>query len=57
MQLRKLKDLTMLSPDLLLELNIPEHRARMNTLLIKTSELVRNGKGSKRNKKKDRSRA
>lgn len=49
--------LTRLSPDLLLALNIPEHRARMNTLLVKTSELVRKDKGSIGNKKKDRSRS
>lgn len=48
--------LTMLSPDLLLELNIPVHRARMNILLIKTSELVRGDKGSRGNEK-NRSRA
>lgn len=49
--------LTMLSSDLLLELNIPVHRARVNLLLAKTSELVRKDKGSTSNKKKDRSRA
>ncbi|GAB6154161.1 hypothetical protein JCM17380_29110 [Desulfosporosinus burensis] len=33
--------LTHLSPDCLLELDVAEHRADVNTLLLKTSELVR----------------
>ncbi len=33
--------LTHLSPDSLLELDVAEHRAGVNTLLLKTSELVR----------------
>lgn len=33
--------LTYLSPDYLLKLDIPEHREKVNVLLIKTSELVR----------------
>lgn len=49
--------LTMLGPDLILELNIPAHLARINTLLAKTSELVRNDKDSRSNNKKNRSRA
>jgi uncharacterized protein YjbI with pentapeptide repeats len=34
--------LTYLRPDFLMELNVAEHRAKVNTLLIRTSELVRN---------------
>ncbi|MGP7816372.1 pentapeptide repeat-containing protein [Niallia sp. 01092] len=33
--------LTQLSPDSLMELNVPSHRAEVNALLLKTSELVR----------------
>lgn len=51
------EQLTMLSPDLLLKLSIPEHRAKVNILLMKTSELIRKDKSSKGNKKLDRSRA
>lgn len=34
------KRLSKLSPDLIIELNVPLHRADINTLLLKTSELV-----------------
>jgi uncharacterized protein YjbI with pentapeptide repeats len=34
--------LTNLSPDSLLKVDVPAHRANINTLLLKTSELVRN---------------
>ncbi|WP_028548467.1 pentapeptide repeat-containing protein [Paenibacillus sp. UNC451MF] len=39
--LDKTERLTYLNPDSLLELNIPEHRAEVNKLLLQTSELVR----------------
>ncbi|PEA54063.1 oxetanocin A resistance protein [Bacillus pseudomycoides] len=48
--------LSQLSPDLLLELDVPSHRANVNDLLLKTSELVwidssRQSKGSKKSKR------
>lgn len=51
--------LTGLSPDSLLELDVPAHRAAVNALLLKTSELVRteshlHEKGSKKREKFDR---
>ncbi|WP_242223338.1 pentapeptide repeat-containing protein [Bacillus cereus group sp. BfR-BA-01380] len=50
------KRLSQLSPDLLLELNVPSHRANVNDLLLKTSELVwvesrRQHKGSQKSKR------
>jgi len=40
--LDKTEDLTRLSPGSLVELDVPAHRADVDTLLLKTSELVRN---------------
>ncbi|PEE37548.1 pentapeptide repeat-containing protein [Bacillus pseudomycoides] len=50
--------LSRLSPDSLLELNVPLHRADINTVLLRTSELVwmesrHEYKGSKKNKRPD----
>ncbi|MGE8205584.1 pentapeptide repeat-containing protein [Heyndrickxia sp. NPDC080065] len=39
--LDKTEQLTQLSPESLIELDVPAHRAGVNTLLLKTSELVR----------------
>ncbi|WP_394239540.1 pentapeptide repeat-containing protein [Niallia oryzisoli] len=39
--LEKTEGLTLLEPAALMELDIPEHRAEVNTLLLRTSELVR----------------
>jgi uncharacterized protein YjbI with pentapeptide repeats len=49
--------LTLLSPDSLMELDVPAHRANVNLLLLRTSELVRaelllTKKGSKQRQKK-----
>lgn len=41
LMLEKTEKLTRLSPDALLELDVAAHRAAVNTLLLKTSELVR----------------
>lgn len=54
--LNETERLTHLSPDLLLELDVPAHRAPINTLLLRTSELVRaeasrQQKDSKKHKK------
>ncbi|WP_312470665.1 pentapeptide repeat-containing protein [Neobacillus sp.] len=54
--------LTQLSPDSLMELNVPSHRANVNTLLLRTSELVRTEsllqyKNSKKSEKSDHQRA
>ncbi|WP_141433953.1 pentapeptide repeat-containing protein [Bacillus sp. 03113] len=51
--------LTQLSPNSLVELDVPSHRADVNTLLLKTSELVwtesrRQQKSSKKSKRIDR---
>lgn len=40
--------LTLLSPNQLKQLNVPAHRAEINNLLVKTSELVRAGSKPKR---------
>ncbi|PGA67976.1 pentapeptide repeat-containing protein [Bacillus pseudomycoides] len=50
--------LSRLSPDLLMEINVPLHRADVNTLLLRTSELVwmesrHRYKGTKKNKRTD----
>ncbi|WP_291353145.1 pentapeptide repeat-containing protein [Desulfosporosinus sp.] len=39
--LEETEQLTYLSPDSLIDLNVAEHRSKVNTLLLKTSELVR----------------
>ncbi|CAK4815502.1 unnamed protein product [Aphanomyces euteiches] len=39
--LEKTEQLTLLSPDSLMELDLPTHRAHANELLLRTSELVR----------------
>ncbi|WP_025025638.1 pentapeptide repeat-containing protein [Caldalkalibacillus mannanilyticus] len=39
--LEKTEELTLLSPDSLMKLDIPAHRAEINVLLLQTSELVR----------------
>lgn len=54
--LDEMEQLSQLSPDLLLELDVPSHRAKVNDLLLKTSELVwiessRQSKGSKKRKR------
>ncbi|MDC2864398.1 pentapeptide repeat-containing protein [Bacillus sp. BP-3] len=54
--LEEMERLSQLSPDLLLELDVPSHRANVNDLLLKTSELVwiessRQSKGSKKRKR------
>jgi len=41
LMLKETERLTLLSPNSLLELDLDEHRSRVNTLLLKTSELVR----------------
>lgn len=50
--------LSRLSPDLLMKINVPLHRADVNTLLLRTSELVwmesrHRHKGTKKNKRTD----
>ncbi|EEM16454.1 hypothetical protein bpmyx0001_28430 [Bacillus pseudomycoides DSM 12442] len=50
--------LSRLSPDLLMKINVPLHRADVNTLLLRTSELVwmesrHRYKGTKKNKRTD----
>lgn len=52
------EQLTQLSPDSLLELDVPAHRVKVNALLLSTSQLVRNEshrqlKGSKKGRKID----
>ncbi|MCW2278362.1 pentapeptide repeat-containing protein [Heliophilum fasciatum] len=42
LMIEEIERLTYLSPNLLMELDVAENRAKVNTLLIKTSELVRN---------------
>ncbi|HEX3011224.1 MAG TPA: pentapeptide repeat-containing protein [Syntrophomonadaceae bacterium] len=37
----KIEHLTHLNPDSIMELDVPEHRAEVNTLLLKTSEIMR----------------
>ncbi|MEH6852120.1 MULTISPECIES: pentapeptide repeat-containing protein [Bacillus] len=54
--LDELERLSQLSPDFLLELNVPSHRTNVNELLLQTSELVwmesrRQRKGSQKNKR------
>ncbi|MBS4193108.1 pentapeptide repeat-containing protein [Bacillus sp. FJAT-49705] len=56
------KKLTEFSPNSLMELDVPLHRAQVNALLLKTSERVRTEshrqhKGAKKSKKVDRPRA
>ncbi|WP_042346665.1 pentapeptide repeat-containing protein [Bacillus massiliigorillae] len=46
------EQLTELSPELMLKINIPEHRAKVNQLLLQTSELVRVNILAKKNQKK-----
>lgn len=51
--------LTQLSPNVLMDLDIPSHRSEVNTLLLKTSELVwkesqQQQKGSRKSKRIDR---
>ncbi|TCP28838.1 uncharacterized protein YjbI with pentapeptide repeats [Scopulibacillus darangshiensis] len=45
--LQETERLTQLSPDSLKELDVPAHRANVNNLLLKTSELARAKKGKK----------
>lgn len=54
--LDEMERLSQLSPDLLLELDVPSHRANVNELFLQTSELVwmethRQRKGSQKNKR------
>lgn len=54
--LDEMERLSQLSPDLLIELDVPSHRAYVNDLLLKTSELVwiesnRQRKGSQKSKR------
>ncbi|SFC57928.1 Uncharacterized protein YjbI, contains pentapeptide repeats [Bacillus sp. 491mf] len=54
--LDEMERLSQLSPDLLLELDVPSHRANVNELLLQTSELVwmesrRQRKGPQKNKR------
>lgn len=42
LMIAEIERLTYLRPDFLMELDVAEHRAKVNTLLIRTSELVRN---------------
>lgn len=54
--LDEMERLSQLSPDLLIELDVPSHRAYINDLLLKTSELVwiesnRQRKGSQKSKR------
>ncbi|WP_155925495.1 pentapeptide repeat-containing protein [Bacillus sp. UNC438CL73TsuS30] len=46
--LQKTEELTFLSPESLLELDLPAHRAEVNVLLLKTSELVRTESGGQK---------
>jgi hypothetical protein len=41
LMLNETEKLTLLSPDLLTGMNVPAYRARVNTLLLKTSQMVR----------------
>lgn len=50
--LEETEQLTTLSPSSILELNIPAHRAMVNELLLRTSELVRARISTKKNIKK-----
>ncbi|MED1471229.1 pentapeptide repeat-containing protein [Bacillus salipaludis] len=46
---QKTEELTFLGPESLMELDLPAHRAEVNVLLLKTSELVRTESGGKKN--------
>lgn len=48
--LEKTEQLTHLSPDAIAELDVPAHRANINVLLLRTSELVRAGSAPKQKK-------
>jgi uncharacterized protein YjbI with pentapeptide repeats len=51
--LEKTEDLTNLSPQSILRLNVPAHRAVVNDVLLRTSELVRAKASRKKNQKRD----
>lgn len=50
--LEETEHLTRQSPESILKINVPEHRAQVNSLLLRTSELVRAKTLNKKNQKK-----